>query len=321
VLIGLYLAGDLAEARWGDGRTLWLGRAREHAVYLAAAVAGSLLNPAGPGLLAHVVGYLGKEYLVDRTAEYQSPDFHAFYGRLFLVVLVGVIGLLAAGGRRPTVPRLLTVLVNVAFALVSLRNIPLFGVTALPLVALHLARGRAEGAGGVLGRVRARFEAVAGELVPGAWSAAAAAGMLLLPATPARALLRAEYDPRVFPVAAVERARAAGLTGRLFNEFEWGGYVLYAWPEQRVFIDGQTDFYGEDLAKTYALIRSAGGKWHRRFCDMEIAVVLVPPNAPLADRLSLNMSWGKLHSDSTAVVFVQSGESASHDPSPPGQCE
>jgi hypothetical protein len=310
VLIGLYVAGDLAEARWGDGRTLWLGRAREHAVYLAAAVAGSLLNPAGPGLLAHVVGYLGKDYLVDRTAEYQSPDFHAFYGRLFLAVLVGVIGLLAAGGRRPIVPRLLTVLVNVAFALVSLRNIPLFGVTALPLVALHLARGRAEGAGGVLGRVRARFETVAGELVPGAWSAAAAAGMLLLPATPARALLRAEYDPRVFPVAAVERARAAGLTGRLFNEFEWGGYVLYAWPEQRVFIDGQTDLYGEALTREYAAIQSGSMDTEARLAALGVHLLLVRRSAPVALSLQRSGLWNTWHVDSTSILLLRDPASA-----------
>ncbi len=43
--------------------------------------------------------------------------------------------------------------------------------------------------------------------------------------------------------------------GNMFNEFTWGGYLLYRfWPEQKVFIDGQTDFYGEKLTRDYASI-------------------------------------------------------------------
>ena len=37
-------------------------------------------------------------------------------------------------------------------------------------------------------------------------------------------------------------ARAEKLQGRIFHDFIWGGYLLYAWPEQKVFIDGGTDF-------------------------------------------------------------------------------
>ena len=141
VLIGLYLAGDALEIRWGHGRAHWVGRLRQHGLLLAGALAGTLINPSGPVLLAHVVGYLGKGYLVDGTAEYQSPDFHALYGRIFMVVVLGVIAALALGGRRPAFPRLVAVLVSLAFALMSIRNIPLFGLVALPLVVLHLSAG------------------------------------------------------------------------------------------------------------------------------------------------------------------------------------
>ena len=40
------------------------------------------------------------------------------------------------------------------------------------------------------------------------------------------------FDRKIFPVAAVARAREEKLTGRIYSEFIWGGYLLYAWPEQ-----------------------------------------------------------------------------------------
>jgi hypothetical protein len=45
----------------------------------------------------------------------------------------------------------------------------------------------------------------------------------------------------------------------LYNEFIWGDYVLYAWKEQRVFIDGQTDFYGDAITKRYRQITELEG--------------------------------------------------------------
>ncbi|MBA3496325.1 MAG: hypothetical protein H0T86_04400, partial [Gemmatimonadales bacterium] len=123
VLIGLYLASSTDR--------------RRYALTLGAALAGACLTPSGPGIVAHVGGYLGKTYLVDRTAEYQSPDFHEWYGRVFMVVLLAILGALALSRRRLPLPWLAVLLANTAFALNSARNIPLFAITALPLVVMH----------------------------------------------------------------------------------------------------------------------------------------------------------------------------------------
>src|SRR5690606_9303136 len=58
-------------------------------------------------------------------------------------------------------------------------------------------------------------------------------------------------SPAEFPLALVERARSEGYSGRLFHDFVWGGYILYDWPEQKVFIDGGTDFYGPELMASH----------------------------------------------------------------------
>jgi hypothetical protein len=69
------------------------------------------------------------------------------------------------------------------------------------------------------------------------------------------------YDPEKFPVAAVNWLETHPQDGEMFNYFIWGGYLLYReWPDLQVFIDGQTDFYGETLSREYlsvlALTRS-----------------------------------------------------------------
>jgi len=83
------------------------------------------------------MGYLGSRFLVDRTLEYQSPNFHTPSGQVLLAGLILVVAALSVTRQRPTFPWLLVVASNLAFALYSARNIPLFAVTALPLTILH----------------------------------------------------------------------------------------------------------------------------------------------------------------------------------------
>lgn len=48
----------------------------------------------------------------------------------------------------------------------------------------------------------------------------------------------------------------------MFNYFTWGGYLLYRqWPERRVFIDGQADFYGEAFTRKYGQVICAQEGW------------------------------------------------------------
>ena len=79
--------------------------------------------------------------------------------------------------------------------------------------------------------------------------------------------------------------------------------MLYAWPDQRVFIDGQTDFYGEGLTREYAALAEAGAGWRRRLSGLGISLVLLPPGAPLARALGADREWEEWYRDGTAVVL------------------
>lgn len=45
--------------------------------------------------------------------------------------------------------------------------------------------------------------------------------------------------------------RPAGRPLRVFNESRYGGYLIYRYPERRVFIDGRCELYGEPFLRTY----------------------------------------------------------------------
>ena len=74
--------------------------------------------------------------------------------------------------------------------------------------------------------------------------------------------------------------------GKMFNYFTWGGYLLYReWPEQKVFIDGQTDFYGEALTRQYERVITLAPGWEDVLNQYHVRWVLIPPGGPLASAL------------------------------------
>ncbi len=234
-----------------------------------------------------------------------SPDFHTINGKIFLLVLLSVIAALAWSRRRPTVPVLLVLLATIAFALISQRNIELFALTALPLVALHLdAEWRALP---FLRRAKAVFQReYAGEhagvgagVVAILLAALAAAGGSVAGVT----VIPNRFAEEAFPVRAVAKAREARLDGRMFHHFIWGGYLLHEWPEQRVFIDGGTDHYGEKLFNEYIQVWNLDPGWREVLKRWDITLTLVPPESRLADELVRDHGWWIWYCDSTAVIL------------------
>jgi hypothetical protein len=311
VVIVVYIAGDLAEAVWSNERQQWLGRARRDVAALGMAVLGTLLTPYGPKLLYHVLTWFKMTYVINNTNEYFSPDFHTLTAKVVLLVFLMVVAALSLSRRRPSFPRLFLILAGIGFALIYQRNIPLFGLTALPVLALHLDpewRGLRD-----IGGVRATFARESPGRRNGPWAIAVTVVLLLLvvSASPLARyrLIRATFDPTVFPVVATEKARAAGLKGRIFNDFIWGGYLLLKWPEQKVFIDGQTDFYGEDLTRTHIRIATVYPGWRDLLRKWDVSLVMVPGKYSLSHELVRDPHWRIWSCDSTAVVLQRSDDS------------
>jgi hypothetical protein len=317
ILIALYAVGEAVEGRLSGDRA-WYARARHHAAALVLALLSSLVNPHGYRLLGHVFAFFGNKAIMLYTQEFFSPDFHTINGKLFLLALLGVIAALAWSRRRPSVPVLLVILATVAFSLLSQRNIELFGLTALPLLALHLdAEWRAlpllRGAKAVFQREHAgRYPGVGAAVVAVLLGALALAGGRVA----GQVVVPNQFAENAFPVRAVAEARRADLQGRMFNNFIWGGYLIQGWPEQRVFIDGGTDYYGEKIFHEYVQVWNLDRGWRDVLKRWDITLALLPPDSRLADELVRDGGWRPWYCDSVAVILQRPPESS--NPTPKG---
>jgi hypothetical protein len=120
---------------------------------------------------------------------------------------------------------------------------------------------------------------------------------------------RYAFEPSSFPVEAMLAMDELGPSGNLFNEMPWGGYLLYTRPEVAVFIDGQTDFYGEELSKDYLRIREFAPGALELLNRYSIDWVLVRSTVPLVQGLQVTPAWTCPYRDGTAALCVRSMES------------
>lgn len=317
MLIGLYLAAAVLEA-WpgGAGARLAAVRAdpqvRRTATFLLVAAAATLVNPSGPLHHVEVLGLLGNADIIDRINEFESPDFHWGFTTPFLLVLLGTLFAGAATRRRMPLRWILIVVACTYYALYSARNIPLFMVVAWPLVVIWLV--------GAYPRLRTLVRTSALTVRKAAegptWISFAFALALALVAVNEGRVGRAQvvvngFSPEYFPVESVRAAREAGLEGPLFNEMIWGGYIVYSWPEQPVYIDGL--LYTPDLLDEYLEIGNARPGWRRALEERGIRLVLVPPDSPLAEHLVGEPGWALWRCDGTAAVITTGHPGATGD--------
>ena len=110
----------------------------------------------------------------------------------------------------------------------------------------------------------------------------------------------------LFPVATMDEFQDSPPGSRVFNQFAWGGYLLYCcWPEIEVFIDGQTDFYGPDLTREYEQTISGRPDWNEVLSIYQIDWVLIEPDTALAQILAQSDIWREASRDDAAIVFVR----------------
>ena len=305
VLIGIYLVGALAEAISPTDRATWLAWARHYGLALLVGTVATVINPNGLGLPAHVVGFFGESYLADVTNEFMSPNFHTWTAKLFLAAMLLAVGSLALSRKRPRYARLFLILASIAFSLIAQRNIALFGLTAMVALALHIDPEWRRLPG--IGHIRAVFERDEHRRRSGAW----ALGLTVLLVVVALnrgtigtlTIVPETFDPKVFPVAAVEEARREGVEGHLFHEFIWGGYLLLEWPEQRVFIDGGTDYYGTDLYREFIETITLTPGWRDNLDQRKVSLVLLGTGAAMAHELARDSTWGVRYCDENAVLL------------------
>jgi len=295
--LGAYLAGELIELKTThhDPRTLPARDVARLGASIASCLGAALVNPNGARMLVYPFETLGSTVQRRFITEWHppSPDQPVFW-LLVLLVLFGIGGMLRSPAR-PSATELLMFAGTAVGAALSARNVPIFAVVAGPILARHWSAAL-----GFVERERPR-----GRLDRQTALAATAIAALGIAVAATTIASNDEAVDASLPVAAVDWLDDRSGSGRVFNAYGWGGYLI--WRGYPVFIDGRADVYRDQGLLDFAAIYYAADGWQGKLDAAAVDYVLVERGSTLGQVLRGDPGWQTAYEDRIATVFTRPG--------------
>ena len=93
---------------------------------------------------------------------------------------------------------------------------------------------------------------------------------------------------------------------RVLTHDQWADYLIYEfYPQQRVFADGRSDFYGPGIGGEYLKMAAADPAWRTTLDRYRVDTVLAPVGWPLSNMLQADSGWRNVASDAKAILFIR----------------
>jgi hypothetical protein len=126
---------------------------------------------------------------------------------------------------------------------------------------------------------------------------------------PSRQVLSKQVEEQS-PVKAVEYINTHNLSGRMLNDYVYGGYLIWAAPKHPVFVDGRADVF------EWTGVLGDFGSWATLHSDPNILLdkyridfCLLASQSPVVRFLPLLHGWKVIYSDDNSVIFERNGTS------------
>lgn len=247
--------------------------------------------------------------------EWESPNFHLAYAKLFLFLVLGYLVVGSFRRRRPDLAELLVPGFFAVMGFIAVRHMPLAVLALLPFMARALADGPLDELKRNGGRVGMWWErhvssgtALGDREYVFNWVLAAVVTLALLAIYQVRQADSVERLNESLPVKAADYILSSGIEGNMFNTYHYGGYLIHRlWPGRQVFIDGRADLYGDAfIREEYDVIHDGRPGWGAAMERHAIAYVICEHNAPIRQLLLARGDFVLAHDDEKNSVLVRS---------------
>jgi hypothetical protein len=109
-------------------------------------------------------------------------------------------------------------------------------------------------------------------------------------------------EAETFPQAAVEWIRGHPIKGNTLSEYSWGGYLSWKLPEDKVFVDGRTDLFGDQIIGDWRQVVQAEDAMMEILDDWEVKRVLLQPDRPAIAAL-IDQGWVIVFQDHVSIIL------------------
>jgi hypothetical protein len=258
----------------------------------------TLINPYTWGIYDELLKTVFNEVVKNGISEWRPVNFQSIHAYNLIIYAAFLAILLIFNWRKVDITKLA---IGATFLLISLsswRHLPLFALVTLPLLI--------EMMNNMLPRDLKKYY----------YSLPMILGLIgliiFIFLTNCLSIFRATSDETAFatsgfPYYAVQYIKTHYLPGNMFNEYNWGGYLIWKLPEKRVFIDGRMAIWKDEEHNVFADYINLGSnsKQIKEVLDKyKVAFALVYKNRTFKNYfLENNQKWHLVYEDSLAMIF------------------
>ena len=288
LVLGLATA-EAVLARWWTAaqtrvRPIWLGAA------LVASVLATLANPYGWHIYAVAHDLATQAGALDKVSELQAIPFRSLSDFVVLLLALGSAAALASQRRFAFFESGLLVFAAV-LAFRSQRDVWVMAAAGAAILASSIASKR---------QVADKLPALATRFAVVAAAFLVFAGFRVLHVNNENLQTQTAQG---FPVRAVEVIRQKGYGGPLYNDFNWGGYLIWN-LRLPASIDGRQNLYGDQRMDRSIATWSGEPDWASDTQLASAGLVVGPAKAPLTQLLRTDQRFRLAYEDKVAAVFV-----------------
>lgn len=276
-----------------------------HIIILSSCLPVSLINPNGYRNVLLPFDLMASKFTMNHIGEFLSPNFHDPSLIPFVLLLIYTFYIFSVSKKRIGLIELLLMALLTYMSLYSVRNVPLFAIIMAPILARqsdYILAGQTGKYADFL-RVRDRNISKIDMSAHGYLWIVLPVAIVLGMAVIGRIEYR--FNEKIKPVAAVDFLKKEHIQGNMFNEYEFGDYVIYAaYPQYRVFIDGRVAG-GVNYMKEYYKVIELKPDWERILEKYKINFIFFPADSMFSKFLLERQDWRLIYSDKVANIFVR----------------
>jgi hypothetical protein len=268
----------------------------------------TFMNPYGWRLHAEIIDSLSNQFMLDSLQEWQSFSTQGLAGRSYALYLSGLGLAMALWYRRIEPVRWVIGVCFLALSFRHMRNIPFFLLFSLPLCAELLAIG--------FDRLEQWARPWIGAVRNWGMIGTVAAGLMLLWLGPEHlhhvihsGVRPAEYFRETsYPIEAVEwvQTHRDQVGHRLYNDYAYGGFLLWWLPEEKIFIDGRMPAWQRGTRRIfhdYVALTLADPPDLTVLKKYFVDWAIVRKNSPLDQRIAKEAAWTRVYEDEKVSLY------------------
>lgn len=303
-LVGLYALGMTRVEKRGTKLTL-TSLPKNLYILIPFLLLAACLNPYGPALLLYPLQAASVHWeAAQHIQEWQSPDFHRSFVQPFIWLLLLTLAAVGANRKRLALTDFLLVASFAYLGLYSARNVALFGLAApiaLTRSAAPLAEAWARLSPKRIPSPKPLLRRVLIYLILAALTLVGMARVVQMLPNQAN-LIELEKAGIIVPVSALEYLKAEQPAGRMFNSYNWGGYLQWVLPEYPLFVDGRADLFQDEIISQWFQVALVQEGWQQVLDRWDVRLVLIERTWPVAEALKL-AGWQLIYQDEFSVIF------------------